>query len=242
MSDAPVRRRSRTRSHYRDPLSALTTAVVAYFAVLVLLLLVVPRIPPLGEAGWISQLVTFLIVWVPLLGAVVFAGRRFGHGSLERDAGLRIRWIDVGVGLLVGLVLRFAVEGIAPTGGSQAGLDGQSAPPPTLALLVAAVGAGLVAPVVEELFFRGLLQRGVSGLVRGGRAARIAVAVLVSTPLFVLMHLVAVAPGAWAAVAITTGLSGLVFGLLAAITRRLGASIAAHIVFNALGLVFVYAR
>ncbi|QNO38100.1 CPBP family intramembrane metalloprotease [Protaetiibacter sp. SSC-01] len=242
MSDAPARRRPRTKSHYREPYNALTTAAVAYFVVLLLLLLVTPRIPAIGEGGWISQLLSFLIVWVLLVGAVVFAARRFGRGSLERDAGLRIHWIDVGIGLLTGLIVRFAAEGVAPAASTQITLDGVVPVPPLPALLVLIVGAGLIAPVVEELFFRGLLQRSVSGLVPGGRAARIIVSVLVSTPLFVLLHLVTAQPGAWMSVAIIVGMGGLLFGVLTAVTRRLGASIAAHVVFNGLGLLFLYAR
>lgn len=244
MSDVRTRRRRhRTRSHYRDPLGALTVAAIAYLAVLLLVMLVVPRIPVLGEGGWVTQLVAFLIVWSVLAAAVVYAGARYGSRSLRADAGFSIRWIDLGIGLLTGLVARFVVEGLAPADAGRAALDGDGAAmPPTPAMLVIVIGVALVAPVVEELFFRGLLQRAVSGMVPGGRWARISVAVLVSTPLFVLLHLASAAPAAWGSVVITSGIGGALFGLLAAATRRLGTSIAAHVVFNVLGLVFLYAR
>lgn len=242
MSD--VEKRTRTRkSHYRDPLSALTVAAVAYLVCLLLALTVVPRIgAPLP--GWLTQALVFVVIWAPLLLGVYAAGRRYGSGSLRDDAGLRVRWIDLGIGLLVGLVLRFVVEAIVPTSSEAAGLDGAVAvavpPAPELAVLI--VGSVVLAPLVEELFFRGLLQRSASGLVRGSRAARVVVAVLVSTPLFMLLHLALVAPVSWGTVAVTTGITGLGFGLLAALTRRLGSAIVAHLVFNAVGLAILYLR
>ncbi|QEO09522.1 CPBP family intramembrane glutamic endopeptidase [Protaetiibacter larvae] len=243
MSDVERHARSR-KSHYRDPLSALTVAAVAYLACLLLALVVVPRIGVLGLPSWIDQLLTFVLIWLPLLIAVYAAGRRYGTGSARTDTGLRLRVIDLGIGLLAGLVLRLLAEWIAPSSTGAPALDGTTAPalPPVPELLVLVVGGVLVAPLVEELFFRGLLQRSASGLVRGGRSARIIVAVLVSTPLFVLLHLALAAPANWGGVAVVTGISGLGFGLLAAITRRLGAAILAHGVFNALGLAILYLR
>src|SRR5690606_9306466 len=199
----------------------------------------IPRVTALGQPGWLIQTLAYLTIWVPLVAVVVLAGIRFGTGSLGNDAGFRIRWIDLGIGLLVGLVLRFIVQGLAPVV-PQPGLDGTSGIPPAAHLAVLVIGAIGIAPLVEELFFRGLLQRSVSGLVPGGRLARIAVSVLASTALFVLLHLASAAPASWGTIAITAGVGGLAFGLLAATTRRLGPAIVAHAVFNAVGLVFLY--
>jgi membrane protease YdiL (CAAX protease family) len=242
MADAAERRRRRRpRTHYRDPFGALTAAAIGSLVALLLALLVVPRISALGQPAWLTQLIAYLLIWVPLLATVLLGGIRYGSRSLRDDAGLRIRWIDLGIGLLTGLVLRFIVQGIAPTT-PQASLDGSAAPPQAAHLVVLVIGAVAIAPLIEELYFRGLLQRSISGLVRGGRAARIIVSVLASTALFVLLHLASAAPANWGAVAITTGLSGLALGLLATTTRRLGSAIVAHAVFNALGLVFLYVR
>lgn len=241
MSDARAARRPRTKSHYRDPLSALIVAAVVYFLVLLLLLLVAPILRMSQMPSWLGSLFAFLLVWVSLTGAVVLAGRRYGHSSLARDAGLTWRWTDIGLGAIAGLVVRLVVEGLSPTTAGQGALDGRAAP--SIPLLIGlALGAVVVAPFVEELFFRGLLQRSVAGLVAGGRAARIIVSVLVSTPLFVLLHLATASPGAWGGVTVTSGLGGVLFGVLAATTRRLGASVAAHAVFNALGLLVLSAR
>lgn len=242
MTDAEQsRRRRRPRTHYRDPFGALTASGIGYLIALLIGLLVIPRITGLGQEAWLTQLIAYLLIWLPLIATVLLGGIRYGQNSLSRDAGLSIRWIDLGIGLLVGLITRFLVQGIAPVT-PEATLDGQSGMPAPAHLAVLVIGAVLIAPIVEELFFRGILQRSVSGLVRGGRAARIIVGVLVSTPLFVLLHLATASPASWGTVAVTTGVAGLAFGLLAATTRRLGSSIVAHAVFNALGLVFLYVR
>ncbi len=240
------RRRRRARSHYRDALSALTIAALAYLVALLVGLLVVPHLSVLGLPSWVLQIIAFALTWTPLIVGVYLAGVYAGENSLKRDTGFTMRPIDLGIGLLLGIVLRFTVEGIAPThqptGQMSLGEGTVYTLPPMIDLLVVIIGAALIAPIIEELFFRGLLQRGASGLVRGNRALRIGVAVIVSTPLFVLLHLVSVGPASWGTVAITTGVSGLVFGLLAATTRRLGPSITTHIVFNAVGLVIYYVR
>lgn len=245
MSDVEQsRRRRRPRTHYRDPFGALTASGIGYLIALLIALLVIPRIGGLGQQAWLTQLIAYLLIWLPLIATVLLGGIRYGQNSLSRDAGLSIRWIDLGIGLLVGLIARFLVQGIAPVApvAPEATLDGAVDVPQPAHLAVLVVGAVLIAPVVEELFFRGILQRSVSGLVRGGRAARIIVAVLASTPLFMLLHLAGAAPANWGTVAVTTAVAGLAFGLLAATTRRLGSSIVAHAVFNALGLVFLYVR
>ncbi|AYF97236.1 CPBP family intramembrane glutamic endopeptidase [Protaetiibacter intestinalis] len=232
----------RRKSHYRDPLGALTVASVVYLISLLVALLAVPRIIALSLPVALLQAIVFLALWAPLVIGVYWAGRRYGDGDARTDVGLRIRLIDLGIGLLVGLVLRFGVEAIAPSSPG-ATLDGTTAALPEVPLLVVIiVGTGLAAPFVEELFFRGLLQRSVSGLVPGRRPARVIVSVLVSTPLFVLLHLATSAPTLWGTVAIVTGISGLVFGLLAALTRRLGPGIVAHVVFNGVGLAILYVR
>jgi uncharacterized protein len=88
-------------------------------------------------------------------------------------------------------------------------------------LAIIAVTAVLVAPVVEELFFRGLLQRSLAR--RFGPAAAIAA----SSVLFGLAHFEALQLPALI-------LFGVVLGGLAHWTGRLGPGIVAHATFNAL--------
>jgi membrane protease YdiL (CAAX protease family) len=85
------------------------------------------------------------------------------------------------------------------------------------------------APIIEELVYRGLLQ---GALVRRVRPA---VAVVVVALLFALVHFRPVQyPGLFA--------FGLVLGVCALRTRRLGMAIAAHVGFNAAGLAWVALR
>jgi membrane protease YdiL (CAAX protease family) len=93
----------------------------------------------------------------------------------------------------------------------------------------------ILAPIVEELFFRGLVQRTTLRLsfrVLPAGAA-IGVSVLVSAVLFTILHLVEVTT---LAAALVLGSSTLVFGLasglLAALTGRVGGSVIAHMTFN----------
>jgi hypothetical protein len=91
-------------------------------------------------------------------------------------------------------------------------------------LLVVVVVVG--APLVEELVYRGLLQRSVSSAIGAGAG-------LVSTSLwFALVHFSPVEyPGLF--------LAGLVFGACVVLTGRIGPAIVTHAAFNATGLVVV---
>lgn len=101
-----------------------------------------------------------------------------------------------------------------------------------LVLLVVCAAVG--APVVEEIFFRGLF---LSVAVRNyGTVAGVVVTSLV----FGLMH----AQASWAATAYTvssTALIGAALAVLTLRTGRLGASISAHVLFNASGVALVLA-
>lgn len=91
-----------------------------------------------------------------------------------------------------------------------------------LLVLVVAVGA----PVVEEIVYRGLLQRSLAARVGGPSA------VLVISALFALIHLRWVEfPGLL--------LAGLLFGVALNLTGRLSTSIIAHAAFNLTGLITV---
>src|SRR6185503_4702101 len=108
-------------------------------------------------------------LWLGLLGAPVLAARTKGNGVVE-DFGLRFRLIDVPVGLVIGVVSQLvlvpivSLPWIALLGKDLDDLDDsaraladKATDPLGVALLFVIVVLG--APVVEELFFRGLLQR-----------------------------------------------------------------------------------
>ena len=106
-------------------------------------------------------------LWLGLLGAPVLAAKTKGNGVVE-DFGLRFRPIDVPVGVVIGVASQLVLVPLVPCPGSRPGqgsrrprrlrpeLADKATDPLGVGLLVVIVVGALV---VEELFFRGLLQR-----------------------------------------------------------------------------------
>lgn len=169
-------------------------------------------------------------LWVGLLGVPWWATNQKGRG-LVVDLGLRARWSDVWKGGLVGIVTQFPLLPIlyAPIlwvlDKSSSDLEGPAQEITDRAdgavgvvLLILIVGIG--APLIEEIFYRGLLQR---SLLKRGLPPVAAVAI--TAVVFGLSHFEALQlPGLIAA--------GAVFGTLAHRAGRLGPAIAAHVAFN----------
>lgn len=193
-----------------------------------------------------SQMPTWVVsasaasLWIPALGALVLVSRTRGSGSWVRDFGLRAGWIDL-VGVPIGaasqLVLvplvtlpftrlfpgAFSADRVEERARGLA--DMASGPWIALLALVVVVGA----PVVEELVYRGFIQLGLAPRI-GATASLLATAAW-----FTLVHLSPPEfPGLFA--------FALVLGLCAARTGRLGMSVAAHVAFNATGLLLVVLR
>jgi membrane protease YdiL (CAAX protease family) len=175
-------------------------------------------------------------LWVGLLGAVLYCSRVRGSGKLSADFGWRIgAWWDLPLGAAVGLASQFLLipaayepvrtvdrsvnHQLSQTVHRQTGAA-HSSGAVTILLLFLALGA----PVVEELFFRGLLLRSLLGRMPA------APAVVVSAVLFALAHFEVVQ-------FVGLVLFGVVLALLAWRTRRLGPSIAAHVAFNAVAVI-----
>jgi membrane protease YdiL (CAAX protease family) len=176
---------------------------------------------------------TSLALWTPLVGACVLISRRRGTGSLLRDYVFRFRWIDLGFGLagsLAGRVLAaFFVAPIPVPSRSLNDVDeavfGEAIEGASTWLALVAVTC-IGAPLIEELFFRGLIQTRL--VARNGPVLGIGVASL----LFGAAHLIAW-QGAWTfAYAWAVAGSGLVLGTIFHLTRRLGPAILAHAFFN----------
>jgi CAAX protease family protein len=173
-------------------------------------------------------------LWLGLLGAPLLAARTKGNGVVE-DFGLRFRLIDLPVGAAIGvasqlvLVPLVSLPWIVLLGKDLDDLDDsareladKATDPLGVALLVVIVVLG--APVVEELFFRGLLQRSLL------RRVAPALAVVISAFVFGLTHFQLLQFPALVAF-------GLILGYLALRTGRLGMSIVAHMAFNAVTVV-----
>jgi uncharacterized protein len=209
----------------------LTVPLVLLVAAGVLLAL---RLPPVAAAAGAT---------VGFAAVAVLVGRRAAEqsGGWEQALGfdaplwsdsLRIVGWTVGLLVLQALLVAMSVqvfpalEGAEP--GNTAGLRELS----TSGLLVFAVLAVAVAPVVEELLFRGLVLRGL--MMRMGFWP----AALLSSVVFGLLHVTAFdASGVLVVASIT--LLGLGLCLLTRRTGRLGPAIGVHALHNAVAVLAV---
>ena len=170
-------------------------------------------------------------LWLGLAGAPVIVSQMRGSGDLGRDFGLvmRIRdsvWMILGVLCQVVLLpaLYLLIELVAgdldvsgPARELTDRFDGAS-------FAVLAVLVGVIAPIVEELFYRGLVLG--AALRRWGERP----AIVVSSLWFGLSHFQLVQLPALIGF-------GVVLAVLTVRTKRLGPAIAAHVGFNGITLV-----
>lgn len=169
------------------------------------------------------------------LGVPWWASRRKGQRSLRRDFGLRLRPIDLAIGAGIGLA------GLVAAGLTGSLIDvafGNEEPTsniPVDALVgvgeitVFFVAVGIVTPVIEEVFFRGLIHR--SFLKRSATPLRSGIW---TTLVFVVPHLSAAeSPSRLVSLAASIAVLGAAFQMAAHVTgNRLGAPIVAHFIVN----------
>jgi CAAX protease family protein len=161
--------------------------------------------------------------------ALYVVSRRKGRGNLTDDFGLRLRLSDwwvlpAGALLEVGAALALLpLQHLAGNESQDVVNELHNANGAKLAVL--AVGAGLLAPVVEELLFRGLLLR---ALLRRFDATA---AVAISATTFALLHLVDPSLGTVVALPALAAV-GVVSGVMAVRTGDLSRSIMLHAGFN----------
>ncbi|WP_420453112.1 CPBP family intramembrane glutamic endopeptidase [Ilumatobacter sp.] len=180
---------------------------------------------------------SLLAGWVVYGVGVALTSTRLGSGDVRSDFGIRVAPADL-VGIPLGVVAQIvavpAVYVPLRARWPETFDDGalvetaedlvERSPGALILLLGALVVVG--APVVEEIVYRGLLQRPLLTSLPAGPAI-----VLVAV-VFAAIHFRPVEfPGLLVA--------GLVFGTAAWWTGRLGTSIAAHLAFNATGLAMV---
>lgn len=178
-------------------------------------------------------------LWLGLLGIPAVVTRLKGRGLVE-DLGLRLRWPDLWRGGLVGALLQLVALPLLYwpllelLGKSASDLEGPAREmtdradgPLGVVLLVLLVGIG--APIVEEVFYRGLFQRAL--LKRGlPPAAAIGInAVVFGASHGQLLQLPALV------------LFGAVAGVLAHRSGRLGPAITADVAFNMVTVVVLLA-
>jgi membrane protease YdiL (CAAX protease family) len=166
-------------------------------------------------------------LWAGLLGVPLWASRRKGTGSLAADFGLDVRWRDARLGIPIGLLSQFILVPLVYLPAYWlVDTDDLDRPAREVAdtaqgweYLLLAVVLVVGAPIIEELFFRGLVLRSLTR--RMGRYWALGGSAIV----FGLSHFQALQLPALIVV-------GVVFGLLALRSGRLGPSIWAHGAFN----------
>jgi len=183
-------------------------------------------------------------LWAFLVGVPLVASRRKGNGPV-RDFGLRMRAVDVPLGVAAGLAGQlllvplvywpiFKLLGHSENVSKVAEqMTSKVHGPADTVLIFVLVAVG--APLAEELFFRGLTQRSLlklrddspHPLLRLSARLNPWSAVVVTAAFFAATHFQLLQfPGLFA--------FGIVLGVLAWRTGRLGPSIWAHLTFNAL--------
>jgi len=176
-------------------------------------------------------------LWLGLLGVPLLATRLRGNGPV-RDLGLWTTLRDAPVGLAIGVACQLVLVPLVTlpififTDTDQEALEApareltdKAQGPGVLVLVLVVVVA---APLAEEVFFRGMLQRTLA------RHLPIWPAMLITSVLFGISHFQALQLPALAAF-------GLVLSVLAHRTGRLGPSIWAHVGFNATTVVALVA-
>jgi membrane protease YdiL (CAAX protease family) len=230
-------------------------AFVALIVAVNVLALFLPR-----EAQGPLLFAAVIVAYGALFATALVASRRRGSGSLARDFGLRLRPVDLAIGLGVGLGAKIAGVIVAiPLVGLTGGVPTSNIPVQddlVWIVLNTVIATTLVAPIVEELFFRGLLLRAIRNGVLRGRASHpradapsparvrsaLVTSVLVSSAAFMIVHLYQ-APDVTTLLVLgsSTLLLGLANAVLATRTGRLGPGIVAHMVFNGVALLGFFA-
>lgn len=198
-----------------------------------------------AAAGWRSAAeipiwgfgVLQIPLWAGYLGCILVAASK-GSGLVEAF-GLTARIVDPFAGILVGILSQllllpaiylpiFHLTGKTAKDLSRPAERLASGAQSSWSWLLFALLVGLVAPVVEETFFRGLLLRSLSK-----RGASAAVAVLGSAAIFAGLHFQLLQlPGLF--------VFGVILAVMTVLTGRLGPAIFAHIGFNSTTVVVLY--
>jgi membrane protease YdiL (CAAX protease family) len=189
---------------------------------------------------------TLVGLWVGFFGAPWLASRLQGTRRLVADLGLRFRWVDLW-GILIGLagqaivvvlyapfqhhIHNFNAPSQKLTGGAHGG-----------GFVIVALATVLLAPFMEELFFRGLLFKALARLctpngpgVTRARGFGVVVAVVVDGLLFGLAH------GEWVQLA-GLALFGALLATISYRTGRLGMNMVSHASFNLVAILAIVSQ
>lgn len=183
----------------------------------------------------VQILVAYLVLWLPMLAAVAYAMARPAPYTRTSVVRLRIAPIDVLWGIGIGLIARgiaslyeLTFYGRTASGGLVLEIT------PGWWWFAIVIAPVVLAPLIEELYFRGLLLRAVQNTTRT-RSPRVAasVAVLITAVIFGLLHtLDASTPTSALVVGLAATTMALFAGTLTVLTNRIGGAMIAHVVYN----------
>ena len=205
------------------------------------------------EGSDLAQFVLSLLGYGVLAGVAVYASHRLGAGSLAKDFWLRLRPVDLAIGLGVGLLAKilsvvWGVIAIALFGLPEQQSNLVLSTDTVWLVINGVIVVAVVAPIVEELYLRGLVMQAVRNAVlrSGGRSqpaaesvqrAAVLVSIAVSALVFMGLHLYQSTDAALlTTLALGTLTLGVVNAMIVYLTGRLGAAIVAHMVFNGISV------
>jgi membrane protease YdiL (CAAX protease family) len=185
--------------------------------------------------GSSARLTSQFGIWTGFVATAIIASRVYGSGRPSADFGLRASSGVIRRSIAVGVVTQLVVVPVVYVPFALAGMDLDVSGAAESLLtdlglterLIVVVGVIAVAPITEELLFRGILLRGLA------RSMSVNAALVLSAVLFAATHFQLVQfPGLVAV--------GLVLAWLAARTGGLAAPIWAHVGFNATTVVVLW--
>lgn len=199
----------------------------------------------LVDDSLIQQLVlSQAALWGVLALTLVYVSRSYGSGNLVADYGIRVRARDLGGGVAAGIASRvMAAVGIILVIAAFQGDEGRASggefeffEPDAASFYTFLAFAVVGAPIIEEIFFRGLVQRALEP------ALGAVGAVAIQAVLFGAAHM-QIDASASLNLQILVGIAfgGVVLGFAFQLTRRLGTSMVAHALFNAVFALFALA-
>jgi uncharacterized protein len=258
VTDTPFDEKAPTFANYSPPAAirwGLTDALIAFglfLASLFATALVIATLQLDLENETIVQWFSFgsaMFTYGVIVAWIVYLSRRKGLRRLARDFGLAIRPIDIVIGLGIGIAAKVAsviITLIAVAATDHDPGQGNFVLPtePFWIVVNGVLVTAILAPVVEELWLRGLVLRSIRNAVLrfAGRAQpapdaiqkrAVVASIIISSLAFAALHMY---QSTDVTLLIALGGSTFVVGILNAIvavaTGRLGAGIIAHVVFN----------
>ena len=180
-------------------------------------------------------------LYAGLIVVAVVVHRTSGTGSFRDAYGLGWRWSDLAIGAAASIAGRIAaILVVLPVVLANPDLGGTNVPERsvvegrTALLVVITIVAVVVAPIVEELFFRGVLQRTLEVSMRPW------LGVAVASIAFGFAHIDVSRGWGNVSVVLATASGGAIFGALYRVFRRLGPSMVAHALFNCVAIALLW--